>query len=205
MAKSYIQRNLESIAKYGRSLYERRIESAQARGLSRAQARGHAREAKGEQKPSEIKAQVQARPEAQAKPEVQLKARPVVKAPKVSEELKSIPRVTYAGGNKIMTVRSEQAAYKAIQDAARHDKRVIITVYGRDGQPHTIYVSPTSKTRYGAGATAQWILDQMDDNGLSLDEQLELNYSEGSCGPLPEIGDIAVYQIQFIDAPTRAA
>ncbi len=198
MAKSYAQRNADSIAKYGKSLYERRIESAQARGFSRPQARGHAREAKGEPKPSVIKAEAEAA-------KAQFKARPAVKASKLSEELRSIPRVTYVGGNKIMTVRSEQAAYNAIQEAARFDKRVIITVYGRDGQPHTIYVSPTSVTRYGAGATASWILDQMEANGLSLDEQLEFDYASGSCGPLPEIGDIAVYQIQFLDAPARAA
>lgn len=42
--KSYGERNRESIEKTGKSLYERRVESGQARGLSRSQARGHARE-----------------------------------------------------------------------------------------------------------------------------------------------------------------
>ncbi len=44
MPKSYKERNEESIRKTGKSLYERRVESGMERGLSRSQARGHARE-----------------------------------------------------------------------------------------------------------------------------------------------------------------
>lgn len=39
--KTYSQRNQESIQRYGKTLYERRIESGQNKGLSIAKARGH--------------------------------------------------------------------------------------------------------------------------------------------------------------------
>lgn len=45
---SYQERNKQSIKQYGKSLYERRIEKATGSGLSKAQARGHARASKGE-------------------------------------------------------------------------------------------------------------------------------------------------------------
>lgn len=51
MAKSYAVRNAESIAKYGKTLYQRRIESGLAKGKTRTEARGsHAKtEAKKQQ------------------------------------------------------------------------------------------------------------------------------------------------------------
>jgi hypothetical protein len=45
--KSYAQRNLESIQKTGKSLYQRRVESGLNRGLTPQQARGHARGTSG--------------------------------------------------------------------------------------------------------------------------------------------------------------
>lgn len=50
--KSYAERNRESIATTGKSLYERRKESGLSRGLTLSQTRGHTREKKGEVKPS---------------------------------------------------------------------------------------------------------------------------------------------------------
>lgn len=47
MAKSYQQRNQESIQKTGKSLYGRRIESGLKRGLSPQQARGHGKGTQG--------------------------------------------------------------------------------------------------------------------------------------------------------------
>src|SRR5579884_2115336 len=57
MAKSYAQRNAESIERTGKTLYQRRIESAQAKGLTRSQARGHANTKKGEAPASAIRQQ----------------------------------------------------------------------------------------------------------------------------------------------------
>lgn len=45
--KSYQQRNLESIRKTGKTLYQRRVESGLSRGLTAKQARGHARNVAG--------------------------------------------------------------------------------------------------------------------------------------------------------------
>lgn len=52
MAKSYAQRNRESIAKTGKTLYQRRLESGKARGLSPQAARGHAKLTTGRSMPS---------------------------------------------------------------------------------------------------------------------------------------------------------
>ncbi|MGI8403360.1 MAG: hypothetical protein ACR2OE_01075 [Thermomicrobiales bacterium] len=48
MAKTYAQKNKESFARYGKTLYQRRIENPKHAGLSTRQKRGHASVKRGE-------------------------------------------------------------------------------------------------------------------------------------------------------------
>ena len=55
MTKSYQQKNKESVQRTGKTLYERRIASAQARGKSRTEARGHGKNTPSEKQKRRIK------------------------------------------------------------------------------------------------------------------------------------------------------
>jgi hypothetical protein len=190
--KSHAERQVASILKYGKSLYERRKESGQARGLTLSQTRGHAVTKKGEQSISQIKSLAGI----PSKPSSTLKSRPVVKASKLPAEFRELPRSAVVGGSRVVTVRSEQAAYNVIREAARLDKRIVVTVYSKNhGESHILY---TGARMTWNGMSASYFIDQMEANGFGVDEQLDYDYSNGSCGFLPELGDIGFYTIQFV-------
>jgi hypothetical protein len=189
MAKTYQQRNNASILNTGKSLYEKRIERASAQGLSRSQARGHARAKKGETPISAIK-------RAMGVSATPLKTRPAVKSSKLPSDLRKQPRATEIGGSKVYTVRSEQAAYNKLQEAARQGKRVVVSVYSTNtGQGHILYTG--ARMQWG-GINAKYLLEQMEEHGRTLDEQLDYDYSHGSYGFLPELDAIGQYTIQYV-------
>ena len=126
------------------------------------------------------------------------KTTPSVRANKVSVDIRNVPKnIPLAGGGRLVNARSESAALSAIADAASRGKRIQITVTDNNYAPMNgaaqLY---TGGRMMPNGIDATYLLEHMEDLGLGLDEMLNSHHSESGCGPLPELGDIALYTIR---------
>lgn len=170
MAKSYAQRNQESINRYGKTLYQRRIDVATSKGLSRSQARGHARVARGEQPASVV---------SQAKRQG---------PPKITKRYKELP-----SGNRVYNTRSTSKIYNTLK-TQRAGKRVSTPQGGRGQRVYFQVLNPStgeyvnvyygSKNRKGPhGITVQELLARIDERkklGMTTDEAIRDTLVEDS-------------------------
>lgn len=191
MAKSYAQRNAESIARTGKSLYERRIESAQAKGLSRSQARGHAQVKKGERPASAMKPQ-----------------RPP-QAPKITKRV-----VKTGAGRMINTYSTDMIARYASQAASQTTargtlQRIYFQVWNKqEGRFVDVY---KGKRNTAHGITAEEFMRRVGEKleeGLSVDEAIRDVISEDSAsnaGADSPTGEAAPYDFTQIRMYVLAA
>jgi hypothetical protein len=122
--KSYKQRNAESILNTGKSLYQRRIESAQSRGLSKSQARGHAK--KSETPASKLSTSKGTRGTRGTRGTAAAKK---PRLPKIDKQVKVLKT-----GTKVIQTRSALKVFKELQSkmkgiGAGHLNRVYFQVY----------------------------------------------------------------------------
>lgn len=152
MAKTYAERNRESIEKYGKSLYQRRIEAGLQKGLSRAQARGHARVAKGEKPASLIRKEKKFKP------------------PKITRRVVNLP-----SGTKVVTTRSTNQVYRVLSSPNSKGKRVYFQVFNpTTGEFVKVYFGREKRTS-PHGMTVQEFLDRVRERqrmGMSVDEAI---------------------------------
>lgn len=126
------------------------------------------------------------------------KSRPTVRAEKLPDEARNVKKHIDMGANgKLTNVRSESAALTAIADAAQRGKRIQITVtdtnYSKSNGPAHLYTGGRMKPN---GIDAEYLLNEMKKAGMGLDEMLVHHHTTSSCGPLPELEDIALYTIR---------
>ncbi len=152
MAKTYAERNAESIAKYGKSLYERRIEAATQKGLSRSQARGHARVAKGEQ-PASIVQKIK-------------KFAP----PKITRRSVKLP-----SGTRVVSTKSTSQMYRTLSSPNARGKRVYFQVFNPSSGEFVKVYFGREKRSSPHGMTVQEFLSRVKDRqdmGMSIDEAI---------------------------------
>jgi hypothetical protein len=158
MAKSYAERNAESIARYGKSLYERRIEAGQKKGLSRSQSRGHAREARGEQPASVVQ---------------QIKR---FLPPPITRRSVKLP-----SGTRVVQTKSTNQIYKYLNSPNSRGKRVYFQVFNPStGQFVKLYFG-REKRSSPHGITVQELLTRVKDRqgmGMSLDDAIRDTFSD---------------------------
>jgi hypothetical protein len=205
MAKSYAERNAESIAKYGKSLYQRRIESAQARGLSRSQARGHARVDKGEPPVSSLRAS-RGTQGTRAKTPTLHKEKP----PKITQRF-----VTLKNGTRVITTRSTEQVARSLTSqvkqaqATGRQKRVYFRVWDSTrGKYVNVYQGRQGKTGFH-GITVEEFLSRIDQkmaSGKTLDaairETIAEDSAEGAGSDSPE-GEEAPYDFEQLEMYIR--
>jgi hypothetical protein len=169
--KSYAERNAESIAKYGKSLYERRIESAQARGLSRSQARGHARIEKGEAPASTLRASRGTRAKPQKTPLVTPKKKP----PKITQRF-----ISLKNGTRVVTTRSTEQIARSLNGqvkkarATGRQKRIYFRVWdSKRGKYVSVYQGRPGASGYH-GITVEEFMRRVDEK-MSSGEAVDLD------------------------------
>jgi hypothetical protein len=160
MAKSYQQRNAESIASTGKSLYQRRVEGGKAKGLSHSQARGHARATRGEQSASIVqRAKVHA-------------------APKISRRFATLP-----SGTRVVNTRKTSQIYRSLSSQNARGKRVYFTVFNpTTGEYVNLYYGRKSRTS-PHGMTVSEFMDRVESRrrgGMSIDEAIRETFVDDS-------------------------
>jgi|SRR5271165_1744744 len=184
MPKSYAERNAESVQTTGKTLYQRRIEAAQDKGLSRSQARGHARVTKGEQPASIIQKIKRFLP------------------PPITKRFTKLPsgtRVTQTKSTSQIyrTLNSQWAKQRVATPQGGRDRRVYFQVFNPSSGEFVKVYFGREKRNSPHGMTVQEFLarvNERQDSGMDLDDAIRdtlvTDSSEGAGIDSPETEEV---------------